>query len=193
MSGTTSTVFSEYEVRQISLKIGEGQALLVPCVGNFEEEMEVKTVTKNCRGKVAKTRSRGTGNGTITISAHIPKDAYYALHAMARDDLKTGIYAFGEKSLLPEAILCADVFDEDDNEKLKAYPRATVTTGPARSVENGADEVAEVEIEVAVSPDDSGEGLYECIVDELEKDEAETVKSQWMESFSRDLVEVAIA
>ena len=79
MSGTTSTVFSEYEVRQISLKIGEGQALLIPCVGNFEEEMEVKTVTKSCRGKVAKTRSRGTGNGTITISAHIPKDAYYAL------------------------------------------------------------------------------------------------------------------
>ena len=35
MSGTTSTVFSEYEVRQISLKIGEGQALLIPLCWKF--------------------------------------------------------------------------------------------------------------------------------------------------------------
>lgn len=189
----TSTVFSEYEVRKLYVKIGDGAALEIPCVGNFEEEMEVKTVTKTCRGKVAKTRSRGTGNGTLTISAHIPYSAYYEIHAMARDDLKTGVYAFGEKSLLPECLLCADVFDEDDNEKLKAYPKATVTTGPARSVENGADEVAEVEIEVSVMPDDYGEGLYEAIVSELEEEDAATIKSTWMTNFTRDLVEVAAA
>ena len=53
--------------------------------------------------------------------------------------------AYGKNSLHPTFTITADVYDEDDVRKLKAYPMCTMSTGPARKVENGADEVAEVE------------------------------------------------
>ena len=59
-----------------------------------------------------------------------------------------------------------------------------MSTGPARTVENGAEEVAEVEMEIAFSPDDYGDGIYEALAEELDP----TLKSQWMEGFTPALV-----
>ncbi len=185
---STDTVFSEFEVDKISFKFTEGNAEALSCIGKFEEEMEVKTVSKKCRGKVIKTRTRGTGNGTITTSMHVPKGTYAKLFAMTRSTLKEGAYAFGENSLLPECCMCVHVTDEDGNEKLKAYPRVTATTGPARSVENGGDEVEEIEPEFSVMPDSYGEGMYEMFLDGLEDSEKETLVEKWMSGFSRDLI-----
>ena len=58
----TVTEYSNYEVRQIGVKPSGGEAYIVAdCVGTFEDEMEVKVVTKNCRGIPRKVRPRGTG------------------------------------------------------------------------------------------------------------------------------------
>lgn len=186
----TNTVFSEYEARELGFKVGSEEAILVPCVGTVEEELEVKVISKKCRGVVKKKRPRGTGNGTIKITAHFPYELVNKLYAMNIEGLKDGVVAYGQKSLHPEFTLTMDVFDEDDNEKLKAYPCSIIESNLVRKIENGAEEVAEMDLEVSVMPDDDGQGMYECLVDDL-TDQA--VKTSWMSSFTSDLVKVETA
>lgn len=54
-----------------------------------------------------------------------------------------------------------EAVDEDENIKYKAYTKCVVKDGIARKIENGGEEVAEIEMTVAVMPDDEGNGLYD--------------------------------
>lgn len=181
-----TTVFSEYEVRELVVKLGT-ETCSIGCIGSLEEETEVIKVTKKCRGVVAKKRTRGTGSGTLKLTAHMPRDLYDRLMAMKSDKLKPGVTAYGRTSVHPEFTLTGRVFDEDEKEKLKAWPVCVMNAGPASKVENGAEEVAELEIEIGYSPDKNGFGHYEC---DLE-DATEDVKNAWMESFTPELVKAA--
>lgn len=185
--GATSTVFSEYELRRMSIKINQEDAEYesADCVGSCEEEMETKVITKNCRGVVAKRRVKGTGNGTLNISAHVPIKIFRGIFGMYAEGLLEGVYAYGQNSVHPEFSVVTDVFDEDGNEKFKAYPNCIMQSGVARKIENGAEEVAELELEISVTPDEEGNGLYEALASEL-KDE--NVKSTWMTVFTPELV-----
>ena len=59
MSGITEKVFSEAEVRKLGIKIaGAAKADVNECVGSAEEELEVKTVTKKCRGVCRKIENK---------------------------------------------------------------------------------------------------------------------------------------
>lgn len=181
-----TTVFSEYEARELIVKVGD-ETCPIKCVGTLEEETEVITISKKCRGVVAKKRTRGTGSGTLKLSAHMPRDLYDTLMDMKSEKLKPGVTAYGRSSVHPSFILTARVFDEDDKEKLKAWPCCVMNAGPASKIENGAEEVAELEVEIGYSPDENGFGHYEC---DLE-DATEDVKSAWMESFTPALVKAA--
>lgn len=183
-------VFSDYEVRKLVFKFGEGDPIEVPCVGSIEEELEVLTITKNCRGVPKKVRSRGKGTGTLKISAHVPNELLTKLYAMGLDGLKEGVRAYGQNSLHPEFVLTADVFDEDDDEKLKAWPRCLVQSNLSRKTENGAEEVAEMELEMSIMPDDDGNGMYEALVSELVD---ETAKKTWLTAFTPELVKETTA
>ena len=178
-------VFSDYEVRKLVFKFAEGEAIEVPCVGSIEEELEVLTITKNCRGVPKKVRSRGKGTGTLKVSAHVPHELLTKLYAMGLDGLKDGVRAYGQSSLHPEFVLTADVFDEDDAEKLKAWPRCLVQSNLSRKTENGAEEVAEMELEMSIMPDDDGNGMYEALVSELTDSSAKTT---WLTAFTPALV-----
>lgn len=185
-----STVFSEYELRKMSIKVGEeGQYKSADCVGSCEEEMETKVVTKSCRGVVAKTRVWGTGNGTLNISAHMPMDIYHDVFGMMADGLLEGVYAYGKPSVHPTFSITQEVYDEDGNKKFKAYPNCIMQSGVARSIENGAEEVAEIEMEVSVMPDEEGFGLYEALESELTDD---TAKTTWMTAFTPELVKESV-
>lgn len=193
MSTKKETVFSEFEARSLRFifpAAGKEQAdvYVVRCVGKVESEAGVKVITKSCRGKVAKKRTRATGEGTLKMTAHMPNELYTRLHAMQRDDLKDGVCAYGEGSLHPEVCVTADVYDEDDNQKLKAWPRCVVSTGAKDSIENGAEEVAEVELEIGYMPDEYGEGMYESIVSNLTDQD---VIDKWLEEFTPGLVRKA--
>ena len=154
------------------------------CVGSIEEELEVKIVTKNCRGTVLKQRTRGAGNGTLTTSLHVPYVIYNKLYDMNRADLASGVKAYGTPSVHKEFSLVLHVKDEDGAEKYKAYPKCIMTSGPNRSIENGADEVAELEIEIGVMPDDYGYCVYEALAVDL----SESIKNAWMTGFTPELV-----
>ena len=184
-----TTVFSDYEVRELGFIFGE-TVYTVPCVGSLEEELDVLVITKNCRGVPAKVRARGKGTGTLNLSAHMPYKLIGELYSMIEEGYAEGVRAYGQASLHKEFVLTADCFDEDGNEKLKAYPRCLIQSNLSRKTENGAEEVAEMELEISIMPDADNVGMYEAVVSELTN---ETIKSKWMGEFSTEIVKTMSA
>ena len=179
-------VFSDFEIDQIGFKFANSETYQsVECIGSYEEELTAKVITKKCRGVVRKKIVKGTGEGTLKITAHIPYDIYTEMYGMNLDSLIEGVKGYGQNSVHPNFSLVAHVKDEDGVEKYKAYPNCVIETGKTSKVENGAEEVAEIEIEVAVSPDEHGQGMYEA----LDTDVDESVASSWMTSFTPALVQ----
>lgn len=185
------SVFSEFELRKMGIKFKSGEAYQsADCVGSCEEELETKVTTKKCRGNVVKTTVRGTGSGTLTISMHMPYEIYVQAYGMNLDTLIEGVKAYGQNSRHEAFAIVQDVFDEDGVEKFKAYPNCIIQTGVARKIENGAEEVAEIEMEVSIMPDEYGNGVYEALASELTD---ETAKTTWMTAFTPDMVQVTKA
>ena len=186
----TNGVFSDFELDQLGIKFkGKETYESVNCVGSCEEEMESKVITKSCRGIVVKKIVKGTGNGTLKITAHIPWAVYTEFYGMNLDTLIEGVKAYGKNSVHGTFGAVMHVNDEDGAEKYKAYPNCVMETGVVRKIENGAEEVAELEIEASVMPDEYGNGLYEALATELTDDE---VKAQWMTAFAPELVQSVV-
>ena len=186
----TNGVFSDFEIDRIGVKfVGSEDTVAMNCVGSVEEEMTAKAVTKKCRGVVIKNTVKGTGEGTLTISAHVPHEIFKQAFGMEQDTLKEGVTAYGSNSRHKEFTLTLHVVDEDGAEKYKAYPKCIFSARPTISTENGAEEVAEVELTVSVAPDENGNGMYEA----LEEGLAEDIKTAWMENFTPALVKVSAA
>lgn len=184
-------VFSDFEVDQIGIKFNGAEAYeAMNCVGSVEEEMESKTVSKSCRGVVVKKISRGTGSGTLKVTAHVPWAIYTKFYGMGLDTLLEGVKAYGRNSRHEGFAVTMHITDEDGVEKLKAYPNCVMETGISRKIENGAEEVAELELEISVMPDEHGNGMYEALIDELTD---ENVKTTWLTAFTPDLVQIAHA
>lgn len=183
--------FSEFEIKNTSIKFeGDESAIKVGCVGSLEETMNSKTITKKCEGVVVKSVTRGDGTGEIKLSLHMRYDLFLKTYGMASDGLIDGVYAYGQNSRHNPFCLTAEAYDEDGNKKLKAYPNCVVTSGMARKIENGAEEVAEIELTASIMPDENGNGMYEAIITEsLDK----SVISSWLTNFTPDLVKVASA
>ena len=177
MANNNMTVFSEFEARSMRFIFGEGDVYDVQCVGKVECEAAIRNIVKNCRGSVAKKRTRPTGEGTLKVTAHIPYELYVRLHDMKREELADGVYAYGQNSLHPEVCV------------FKAWPRCTISTGANQTIENGGDEVAEVEIEIGYMPDAYNEGFYEALAANLDS----TIKDAWLNAFTPDLVRTASA
>ena len=191
MAGFYDSVFSEYELRELAFKFNdeeEGTFTHADCVGTWEEEAEVLQVTKNCRGKVAKKRTTATGSGTITYTGHIPQVVFVKMFSMDSADLVDGVAAYGSESRHREMTIVCKVLDEDGNVKYKAYPKVVANTGITRTVENGGEEVAEVEIELGWMQDEYGNGLYEAVEADLGTD-TNGLKTKWMTAWTPQLMQ----
>lgn len=183
----TNGVFSDYEVDEIGFKFeGETDYQSAQCIGASEEEMEVKVITKSCRGVISKEKVKPTGRGTVKLTLHIPMVIYHAMFGMELDSLITGVKGYGRNSVHKNFSMVQHVTDEDGVEKYKAYPNCVVKTGKSSKIENGAEEVAQVELEVSVSPDTYGQGVYEALAEDIDG----TVASTWMTAFTPALVQV---
>ena len=182
----TRGVFSEFEVQEQHIKVaGQEDFLDMNCVGSSEEELEVKVITKNCRGVKAKEKVKGTGNGTLTESLHVPYTIYNMIYDMTHEDeLLEGVVGYGQNSVHPEFSLTQKVLDEDDVVKLKAYPRCILESGPHRPVENGQEEVPELELTISLLPDEYGYCMYEALAAAVDS----TVATNWLTDFTPELV-----
>lgn len=179
-------VFSDFEIDQLGFKFPASDTYQsVECIGSYEEELTAKVITKKCRGVVRKKIVKGTGEGTLKITAHIPYDIYTTMYGMNLDSLIEGVKGYGQNSVHPNFSLVAHVKDEDGVEKYKAYPNCVIETGKTSKIENGAEEVAEIELEVSVAPDEHGQGMYEALDENVD----ESVATSWMTSFTPALVQ----
>ena len=182
----TKGVFSEFEVQEQHIKIaGQDEYMDMNCVGSSEEELEVKVITKKCRGVKAKEKVKGTGAGTLTESLHVPYEIYNMMYDMNHEGtLVDGVVGYGQGSTHPEFALTQKVLDEDDVVKLKAYPRCIMESGPHRPVENGAEEVPELELTISLLPDEYGFCMYEALVTAVDP----TVATNWLKGFTPEMV-----
>ena len=182
---TTIEQFSEFEIKESTVKFaGETEATKIGCVGKLGETLNAKTVSKKCEGVVQKSRTKGDGTGELAFTLHMNAGVFRNMFGMTSTGLKAGVYAYGQGSRHKEFCYTAKALDEDGNVKYKAYPRCCVTSGISRNIENGAEEVAEIEVTAAVMPDEYGNGMYEAFAEELD----ETTSSKWLTDFSRELV-----
>lgn len=183
----TNGVFSDFELDKLGIKFEDAEAYEnIECIGACEEEMNARVITKKCRGIVRKKVVKGTGEGKYKITAHIPWAIYTEFYGMTLDTLIAGVKAYGANSVHKKFSSVMHVTDEDGLEKYKAYPNCVIETGVVRKIENGAEEVAELELEVSVMPDEYGNGLYEALAAELTDEE---VKETWMTAFTPELVQ----
>lgn len=181
-------VFSEYEIKNSSVKFAGAEAFTkIGCVGSADEELEVKVVTKSCEGVVVKSTARGATSGTVALTLHMKYSLYVEAFGMDLEGLKEGVYAYGKNSRHKEFCFVAEVYDEDGNKKLLAYPRCVMASAPSGNITNGAEEVTEIEIEVNLFADDDGNVKYEAMVSEL----AEDLTDQWLTNWDTSLVKEA--
>lgn len=185
MSFSSADVYSYFECDQLAMKVAGDEAYTRDdCVGTLSVERETKTVTKSCRGVVKKRKTKPTGNGTINLKMHIKMALYRKIHAMTNEGLQPGIYAFDNTEPMPEFSLTARVKDEDDNIMFLGYPRCKIEEINSMEIENGAEEVAEVEMSVSYMPDDFNKGEYQALEAELTGDVLNA--ENWMTAFSSE-------
>lgn len=178
-------MFSYFGVKNSTVRFdGDSTAQRMGCVGTLTETMNNKTVTKKCEGVVKKSKTKGDGTGEIAFTLHMRRDVFLKSYGMETKGLKAGVYSYGQGSSHKEFCYTSHVLDEDDVELFVAYPRCVITSAMSHKIENGAEEVAEIECTASVMPDEYGQGKYEALADDLD----EVTRSQWLENFSRTLV-----
>lgn len=189
MSFSSADVYSYFECDQLAMRVaGEEEYTRDDCVGTLSVERETKTVTKSCRGVVKKRKTKPTGNGTINLKMHIKMALYRKIHAMTNEGLQPGIYAFDNTEPMPEFSLTARVKDEDDNIMFLGYPRCKIEEINSMEIENGAEEVAEVEMSVSYMPDDYNKGEYQALEVELTGDVLNA--DNWMTDFDSETAQL---
>lgn len=177
--------FSEFELDQFGIKVkGKDKYARADAVGSAEETLNTKVVTKKRRGVVFKKRVKGDGTGALKVSMHIPYEIYNDIYGMNIEGLIKGVKSYGTQSKHPEFAIVAHVVDEDDVGKYKAYPNCILESGVSRKIENGGEEVAEIELEIALQPDETGQCMYEALEDKLDAD----VAKKWMEEWKPELM-----
>lgn len=190
MPKTSADVYSMFECDQMALKVdGDSEYTRDDCIGKITIERETKTVTKKCRGVTKKRKTKPTGNGTLTVSMHIKLALYRKINAMTNKGLQPGVYGFSNvESLMPEISIAARVKDEDDEVMFLGFPRCKVEEINSTEIENGGEEVAEVEMKLSYMPDDYGIGEYQALASELTG--TVLTEDNWMTNFSSEIAQM---
>ena len=184
------TVFSEYSLEEMGIKTaGSSTYEVADCVGSCEEELDTRIISKKCRGITVKKVVKGAGTGKLKLSMHMAYDIYTDVYGMDIDTLLEGVKGYGTNSVHKEFAITQKVNDEDGNVKFKAYPKCVIETGVVRKIENGAEEVAEIELDVSLMPDTYGQCMYEVLNEKL----TGTLKTTWMTAFTPELVQSTTA
>lgn len=178
--------FESVDIGTIGFKFRNSEDTIAStCNGTLSVETEVQTVQKKCGSRVVKSVSKPT-EMTITISAHLPVEAYRRIQGIEESaELKPGVYAYGGSSLGEQFAMTAEIVDIfEETSKLLAFPMVSTNTGLTFEIEAGADEVAMTEIEIKAYQDELGNWYYEAF-----PKEAETVdKTQWLTNFTLNVV-----
>lgn len=189
MATTIVTTFDNVSIKKIAFKFkGADSGLSTDCNGQLAGETEMQTIVKKCGSTEVKSKSKPIAM-TVTITAHIPVEVYRRFYGVAQDErIKPGIYSYGPDSIGEDFALSAEIVDDfEENEKLLGFLNCTSNTGLTFTIENGADEVAALEMETKVMVDEFNKFYHEAIVAELEED----LTDQWMSNLSADVIKAS--
>lgn len=165
-----------------------GVAKPMGCVGTLGMEADVRTISKKCEG-VTTDEITKTNFYTVTFAGHATIGLIRDIFGLSNEGLKKGVYAVGKKTNGKKGVFTFVAEDMYGTQrKLMAYPKMGVVNGYAFSHENGADEIAETEIEFKAMADTLGNFYYEAYEDEVDD---EAVKTGWSKTFDEELVAIA--
>ncbi|MDF2605900.1 MAG: major tail protein [Bacillales bacterium] len=158
-------------------------------IGELEGETELKELVKICEG-VETNKTTLPVKMTLKVTGHTPVQVARDIFGLSTTDLKPGVWAYGSKSKGKKFVFTGDVMDEfQDLKKLIAFSNCVSNTGFQFKIENGADEVVQIEIEFTAMKDAEGNFYYEAITDELED---ATITTNWHTTFTPELVKAAV-
>lgn len=179
MPTTTIDVFDAVEIKNASL-LFKGESVTSPfgCIGKLDAETEIKTISKICGGVTKKKKAKPTLL-TVKISGHMDLKVARKIFGLKNEGLINDVYSYGMKSVGEDFSFVAEEYDTfEDNNRLIAFPNCSAATGFVKSIENGADELAEFEVEITALPDAYGEFYYEGM--NLPAD----VQTKWLTTFN---------
>lgn len=193
MNNVENEVYSEYEIKESSMKFpNDEKAARVGCVGSLEETLDSKQIKKKCEGIESIVAVRGKGTGSLKVTLHIKYALFVKAYGMHPEDLMDGINAYGKNSIHKSFSWVGKVQDENGNEKLKAYPNCLITDGISRKIENGGEEVAEIEMAITLNPDENGYCMYEALVAAIAEEGRNTFVETWMTAFKPEMVKKSL-
>lgn len=189
-----STIIEEFDaisIKNSSVQYLDGdnqeQGKRFGAIGTISGETTLRELIKNVEGVEAKKRVTPE-KIDLTISAHIKVDVIRSVFGISNNNLKPGVYGYSINARGKEFVYTADVIDEfEEVTKLIAFPRCVSATGFTFSIENGATEVAEMELTLTAYKDEKGFLYYEGFVDEVDDQE---VIEKWHTEFTPELVEL---
>lgn len=163
---------------------GEATAVASDCNGSIAVETETQTIEKKCGQTVVASKSKPV-KMTVTVSAKVPVEVFRRVNGIKQlDELKEGVYAYGANGG-ERFTLTVEIVDEfTDETKLLAFPTLALSNGLAFEIENGADEVADLEIETTAYQDERGQWYYEA----FPTDATEVDSQEWLTSFTDNTV-----
>lgn len=180
--------FDQYKVTNGHVRWMKAGALGVVselgCTGSLAIEPEIKEVVKMCEGIETATFSKPT-KLTGTLVGHMPVAVLREVYGLSSTDLAVGVYGYGSKSVGGSGVLTFDVTDiTEEVVKHIAFANVSFTGGLTFSLENGGDEIAQVELPFTAHLDKNKQFYYEGFDDEIT---AETVKTTWHTEFDETL------
>lgn len=162
-----------------------GEQYDIECTGSLSVDSETKTISKVCEGIVTDEISV-IESMAVDLSGHMPVEVLRNVYGISTDGNIEGVYSFNRDSRGQVGTWTWDITSPfQTDRKLIAFPRLSVQGGLSWSLENGGDEVAEVEISFSALPDERGNFYYEAMESEVDT----TVVNKWHKEFSTELVE----
>jgi len=168
------TTFDEYKVTNAAIKWFEGGEYVTPavklgCTGKLEIETTLKTVEKKCEGDVVRSVDIPT-QLKCKWTGHFPVENLRKVWGLKTEGLKKGVFAYGTDSRQGRGIMSFDVLDLDETmEMFRAFPNMQFSGGMKWELENGGEEIAEIEQEFIAMKDDNNKFFYEALKLELDK------------------------
>ena len=168
--------FDNYEITNgmfRQMKAGQLQAAeKLGCTGTITVEAETIVEKLNC-----------------TFKGHMPVGILRKVYGLTDADLKKGVIGYSRNSVGASGALTFDVYDLGrENHKLVAFPNITFTDGLKFTIENGKEEIAEIEVAFSALFDSNGYCYYEALAKEGQTDLEETIKTGWNSTFTPELV-----
>lgn len=189
----TVTEFDSVTITNASVQFFDGgtqqEGTKFGCLGDLEAETESTEIAKKCEGIEVKKITKPQ-KSEVKVTAHIPVQVARDYFGLTKEGLKPGVWAYGSMSKGKRFVFTADVIDEfEDITKMIAFANCANATGLKMKIENGADEVALLELEFTALPDQNRMIYYEAFIAEIDDD---SVKEQWHKKFTPELVKATL-